>query len=57
MFLEQLGTEHGDRTDCAHNFLHDIVPYLVTVVLQNGIYFKNDFPGHYFSEVLKVSFK
>jgi hypothetical protein len=54
-FLEQVATEQGDKTDCAFNFLHDIVPYLASVVIQNGIYFIKDFPNHYFSDILKVS--
>ena len=47
----------GDSSMCATKFLHDLIPYFIEVVVQDGIYFVKDFPNHPFSQVLKVRTK
>ncbi len=51
-WVTQSASIRGDRSQCAMNFLYKILPYLVTTVIQNGIYFIKDFPNHYFTHLL-----
>ena len=44
---------NGDKSSCADDFLHQVLPFLVEVVVQCGIYFIEDFPQHPFGELLK----
>jgi hypothetical protein len=43
----------GDHSECANNFLYEVIPYLVEVLIQDGIYFIVDFPNHPVSQILK----
>lgn len=52
-WVAQVAANQGDKSNCASKFLFTILPYLVTTVLQNGIYFIQDFPGHPFSQLLE----
>ena len=45
--------QNGDKSSCADDFLHQVLPFLVEVVVQCGIYFIKDFPQHPFGELLK----
>ena len=54
-YVKQYNSGNGDKSECATNFLFHILPYLVHVVIQNGIYFVKDFPEHHFSKLLLVS--
>jgi hypothetical protein len=46
----------GDKSSCCSKFLHEIIPYFVEVLVQDGIFFTRDFPDHPMSQMLKVSF-
>jgi hypothetical protein len=50
---EQAKKRGGDHSDCADNFLNEVIPYLVEVLIQDGIYFIVDFPQHPVSQILK----
>ena len=45
----------GDKSECCRNFLYDLLPFLVKVIVQDGIYFIMDHPHHELSLYLKVS--
>jgi hypothetical protein len=45
----------GDKSSCCRKFLFDIIPYLVEVLVQDGIFFILDFPSHPMSHLLKVN--
>ena len=47
-------SENGDKSSCCRNFLFDTIPYMVRVVVQDGIYLVRDFPEHQMSNYLKV---
>jgi hypothetical protein len=51
-WVAQVAASGGDKSACASNFLFKILPYLVTTVLQDGIYFIQEFPEHEFSKLL-----
>jgi hypothetical protein len=44
-----------DNQDCCGQFLHVLLPYLVTVLVQDGVFFIVDFPNHPVATMLKVS--
>ena len=44
----------GDKSLCCQNFLEELLPWFVEVLIQDGIYFIIDFPDHYLSNYLKV---
>jgi hypothetical protein len=46
VWRQQIRGRDGDKSDCAKNFLHETIPFLVEVVVQCGIYFILDFPTH-----------
>ena len=56
-WVAQSAAQSGDKSNCAVNFLFKILPYLVTTVIQNGIYFIQDFPDHEFSKFLIFSIR
>jgi hypothetical protein len=43
----------GDKSAAARKFLYEIIPYMVEVVVQDGIYLIRDFPEHEMSNYLK----
>jgi hypothetical protein len=45
----------GDKTTCCRKFLWQIVPLLVEILVQDGIYLVKDFPDHVMSRHLKVN--
>ena len=45
----------GDKSTCSDKFLQQILPHFVKVLVQDGIYFVDDFPDHPMSHLLKVS--
>lgn len=51
----EAASTYGDKSTCCRKFLGDILPYLVEVLVQGGIYFIRDFPNHEMSNYLKVS--
>ena len=53
MWREQHLREGGDNSTAAENFLSDTIPYIVEVVVQDGIFFIRDFPDHPMSQLLK----
>ena len=42
----------GDKTDCAHNFLHHLLPHTALRLAQRGIYFIKWAPNHPLSKAL-----
>jgi hypothetical protein len=52
---QQAASRGGDKSTCCHKFLHYILPYLVEVLVQDGVFFIRDFPDHPMSMYLKVS--
>jgi hypothetical protein len=52
----QARSREGDKSTCCNKFLHQLLPYFVEVLVQDGIYFIRDFPNHPMSQLLKVSF-
>lgn len=51
---EQASAE-GDHSECGTRFFTRLLPYLVEVLVQDGIYLINDFPTHPMSVHLRVS--
>lgn len=45
----------GDKSECCQHFLFEIIPFMVRVVVQDGIYLIRDFPEHEMANYLKVS--
>ena len=43
----------GDRSSCCDKFLNHIVPWLIQVLIQDGVFFICDFPDHPVSNLLK----
>ena len=43
----------GDHSQAADNFLNHVIPFLLEVLIQDGIYFIMDHPDHPMSETLK----
>lgn len=42
----------GDHSEAAKNFLHEVLPFLATVIFQDGIYWVTRFPNHEASRLL-----
>ena len=42
----------GDHSEAAKNFLHEVLPFLATVIFQDGIYWVARFPNHEASHLL-----
>ena len=55
VFREQAMSRDGDKSTCCTNFLNYIIPWFVEVLVQDGIYFIIDFPGHGISSWLRDS--
>jgi hypothetical protein len=53
-WLAQAASPHGDKSTACKTFLQDIIPYMVQVIVQDGIYLIRDFPEHVMSNFLKV---
>jgi hypothetical protein len=53
-WLEEAASLHGDKSSCCRHFLNDILPFLVEVVVQDGIFLISEFPNHPMSQYLKV---
>jgi hypothetical protein len=53
-WVRQFESPHGDRTPTCRRFLFQIIPFMVRVVVQDGIYLIRDFPDHVMSNYLKV---
>jgi Centromere DNA-binding protein complex CBF3 subunit, domain 2 len=54
-YLTQRASKGGDKGRACRTLLTKVIPYLVEVVLQDGIYFIMDFPDHQMSNLLRVS--
>jgi len=50
---QQCASPQGDKGEAARNFLWKVLPYLSEVILQDGIYWIQDFPTHEVSIRLK----
>lgn len=53
-WVRQASSKHGDKSIACRKFLNEIIPYMVEVFVQDGIYFIRDFPEHEMSNYLKV---
>ena len=51
----EAASSSGDKTMCGQRFLTVLLPHLVTVLVQDGIYFVRDFPNHPMTTFLMVS--
>ena len=52
---QQALSAHGDKSLLCNKVLNHIVPYLITVMVQDGIYFAQEFPDNESSKLLIVS--
>ena len=55
IWRHQAASRDGDKSECCKNFLNGLLPYLVRVLIQDSIYFVNDFPNHEIARFIKVS--
>jgi hypothetical protein len=55
-WCEQQQSRHGDKSSCCETFLYSVLPYMVEVVVQDGIYLIEKFPEHEMSMYLKVCY-
>jgi hypothetical protein len=53
----QQASSDGDKSECGEQFFSRLLPWLVEVLIQDGIYLIVDFPEHEMSIVLRVSTK
>jgi hypothetical protein len=56
VWLREQKSRTGDKSTLAVQFLNEVLPYLVEVLLQGAIYFTKDFPDHPMSQYIIVSF-
>jgi hypothetical protein len=54
-YLQQRASALGDKGRACRTFLLKVLPYLIDVVIQNGIYFIRDFADHPSAVILRVS--
>ena len=47
----------GDNTICCYKFLYQLLPYLVEVLVTDGIFFIPDYPNHIMSRYLVEKFQ
>jgi hypothetical protein len=52
---QQAASAQGDKSLLCDKVLNHIIPYLITVMVQDGIYFAPQFPDHETSKLLIVS--
>jgi hypothetical protein len=53
---EAATTGKGDKSSCCQQFLNEVLPFFMEVLIQDSIYFVRDFPRHEVSQWLQVSF-
>jgi hypothetical protein len=46
----------GDKSTCCHQFLNEVLPFFMEVLMQDSVYFVRDFPTHEVSQWLNVSY-
>ena len=51
----QQQADKGDKSECGEMFFSRLIPFLIEVLVQDGIYFVHDFPIHQMSNLLQVS--
>ncbi len=54
MWKRQANLAKGNTFSCCRKFLNKVIPYLVEVLIQDGIYLIRDFPNHTMLNHLKV---
>jgi hypothetical protein len=54
MWCNQSNSVMGDKSSCCRKLLNHVLPFLVEVLVQDGIYLVRDFPNHPMSNYLKV---
>jgi hypothetical protein len=52
---QQASSANGDKSLLCNKVLNHIIPYMITVLVQDGIYFTREFPDHETSILLSVS--
>jgi hypothetical protein len=53
-WCHQSNLVRGDKSSCCRKFLNQVLPFLVKVLVQDGIYLVRDFPNHPMSNHPKV---
>jgi hypothetical protein len=51
-WIQQRESQNGDQSKCSANFLYELLPWLAAIVIQDGIFWIVDFPGHEVSRLL-----
>jgi len=46
MWWAHHASDNGDKSRASHNFLYHMLPFMAKVVLQDGIYWVEEFPNH-----------
>ena len=54
-WVAQHESAKGDKSSCCRHFLFEIIPHMVRVLVQDGIYLISKHPNHEMSNYLKVS--
>ena len=49
----EASSRFGDKSTCSQNWLFDLLPWFIEVLVQDGIYFIHDFPNHCLSRYLR----
>jgi hypothetical protein len=53
MWCNQSNLAVGDKSSCCRKFLNQVLPFLVEVLVQDGIYLVREFPNHPMSNYLR----
>ena len=53
----QAGSDDGDKSTCCSNFLNEIIPWFVEVLVHDGIFFIDDFRDHGFQTGSTTTFQ
>jgi hypothetical protein len=54
--FEAASTGSGDKFSCCQQFLNEVLPFFMEVLIQASVYFIHNFPTHEVSQWLNVSF-
>ena len=52
IWRSQYQSPEGESSEAARNFLFGVLPFLAKVVVQDGIYWIHDYPGHELSRII-----
>ena len=54
LWCNQSNSAQGDKSSCCRKFLNQVLPFLVEVLVQDGIYLVRDYPNHPMSNYIEV---